>query len=244
MDYGTLLCWGRNEIGMQKEPCVFYINPAGKPDPPSNCTILNQTSDSLSLECSEGFDGGLRQQFVMEVYDAASGRLVGNVTARQPAFGVGGLDAGAGFKVNIYAVNRKGRSPVMQLLAATLKSAEKHTATLLVSEKPPPPENCTVLHQTRYYLSVGCHVPDVHRAYSNTYLLQAFDAGTRLLLATATSRNPEEITVSDLPPDYKDLLLFVRTMDGRSVASDANTIYVPAMAELKTGGKGVNLCSF
>lgn len=29
-DYGTLLCWGRNEIGMQKEPCVYYINPAGK----------------------------------------------------------------------------------------------------------------------------------------------------------------------------------------------------------------------
>lgn len=28
-DYGTLLCWGKNEIGMQKEPCVFYINPAG-----------------------------------------------------------------------------------------------------------------------------------------------------------------------------------------------------------------------
>nr|CAI5853032.1 unnamed protein product [Callosobruchus analis] len=219
MDYGTLLCWGRNEIGMQKDPCVFYINPA----------------DSLSLECSEGFDGGLQQQFVMEVFDAASGRLVGNVTSRQPAFGVGGLDAGAGFKVNVYAANRKGRSPVVQLLAATLKSAEKHTAVPPVSEKPPPPENCTVLHQTRYYLSVGCHVADAHRAYSNTYLLQAFDAGSRLLLATATSRSPEEITVTDLPADYKDLLLFVRTMDGRSVASDANTIYVPAMAELKTG---------
>lgn len=30
LDYGTLLCWGTNEIGAQKEPCVFYINPAGK----------------------------------------------------------------------------------------------------------------------------------------------------------------------------------------------------------------------
>lgn len=30
MDYGTLLCWGKNEIGMQAEPCVFFINPAGK----------------------------------------------------------------------------------------------------------------------------------------------------------------------------------------------------------------------
>lgn len=29
-DYGTLLCWGKNEIGMQVDPCVFFINPAGK----------------------------------------------------------------------------------------------------------------------------------------------------------------------------------------------------------------------
>lgn len=29
-DYGTLLCWGKNEIGVQKEPCMFFINPAGK----------------------------------------------------------------------------------------------------------------------------------------------------------------------------------------------------------------------
>lgn len=29
LDYGTMLCWGKNEIGMQKDPCVFIINPAG-----------------------------------------------------------------------------------------------------------------------------------------------------------------------------------------------------------------------
>lgn len=29
-DYGTLLCWGRNEIGSQAVPCVFHIVPAGK----------------------------------------------------------------------------------------------------------------------------------------------------------------------------------------------------------------------
>jgi hypothetical protein len=29
LDYGTLLCWGRNELGMQKEPCVFHVIPAG-----------------------------------------------------------------------------------------------------------------------------------------------------------------------------------------------------------------------
>jgi hypothetical protein len=30
MDYGTLLCWGDNELGRQAVPCVFHIIPAGK----------------------------------------------------------------------------------------------------------------------------------------------------------------------------------------------------------------------
>jgi hypothetical protein len=29
-DYGTLLCWGRNELGSQVMPCVFHVVPAGK----------------------------------------------------------------------------------------------------------------------------------------------------------------------------------------------------------------------
>lgn len=28
-DYGTLLCWGNNDIGTQSDPCIFNINPAG-----------------------------------------------------------------------------------------------------------------------------------------------------------------------------------------------------------------------
>jgi len=30
LDYGTLLCWGRNDIGVQKAPCVFHVIPAGR----------------------------------------------------------------------------------------------------------------------------------------------------------------------------------------------------------------------
>lgn len=28
-DYGTLLCWARNAVGEQREPCTFVIQPAG-----------------------------------------------------------------------------------------------------------------------------------------------------------------------------------------------------------------------
>ncbi|CAN7936876.1 unnamed protein product, partial [Ixodes hexagonus] len=29
-DYGTLLCWARNEVGRQEEPCVFLVVPQGR----------------------------------------------------------------------------------------------------------------------------------------------------------------------------------------------------------------------
>ncbi|XP_066142954.1 nephrin isoform X3 [Euwallacea fornicatus] len=127
-DYGTLLCWGRNEIGLQKEPCVFYITPAGKPDSLSNCSISNQTSDSIYIECSEGFDGGLPQTFVVEVYETQYKKMVGNSTSKVPTFTVTGLESGMEFDIALFGVNKKGRSPVTHLAAYTLKGAEKHTA--------------------------------------------------------------------------------------------------------------------
>jgi len=30
LDYGTLLCWGKNDQGTQVEPCVYHIVPAGE----------------------------------------------------------------------------------------------------------------------------------------------------------------------------------------------------------------------
>lgn len=93
-------------------------------------------------------------------------------------------------------------------------------------KKPSPPENCTVIQQTRYYLRVKCQIPEHSQSEANVYLMQVYHAHTRLLIGTATSQNPEDITISNLPSDYQELLLFIRTMDSRSVTSDANIIYV------------------
>lgn len=54
MDFGTIMCWADNNVGQQREPCVFHLIAAGKPEMPANCTIFNQTSDSLEVYCMEG----------------------------------------------------------------------------------------------------------------------------------------------------------------------------------------------
>ncbi|XP_065559909.1 nephrin-like [Artemia franciscana] len=73
-DYGAILCWAENEIGLQDEPCVFTIYPAGPPDAPKNCTLTNDKSSSMEIECQESFNGGLEQHFVLEIFESHSKR--------------------------------------------------------------------------------------------------------------------------------------------------------------------------
>ncbi|KAK4885039.1 hypothetical protein RN001_001310 [Aquatica leii] len=128
-DYGTLLCRGANKIGQQRDPCVFYINPAGKPDPLSNCTVINQTMNSIQVQCIEGFNGGLQQMFILEVYDIYLNILITNVSTKDPEFFVRGLNSDTKLNLIIYAVNRKGRSEIRSLQTYTIKSTENIIST-------------------------------------------------------------------------------------------------------------------
>ncbi|XP_017093812.1 protein turtle homolog B isoform X2 [Drosophila bipectinata] len=126
-DYGTLLCWATNEIGDQSEPCVYTIVPAGEPDPLLNCTVLNQTSTGFQIECIEGFDGGLQQDFIMEVYANGTTRYPKISKSKRPYFEVSGLVPGMGYNVFLIAHNSKGRSNATILQVYTLKDPEKQT---------------------------------------------------------------------------------------------------------------------
>lgn len=54
----------------------------GKPDPLSNCTIMNQTFDILQIECIEGFDGGLQQEFLADVYLIGGRHLFSSIKSK------------------------------------------------------------------------------------------------------------------------------------------------------------------
>ncbi|XP_063991907.1 synaptogenesis protein syg-2-like isoform X3 [Diachasmimorpha longicaudata] len=139
MDYGTVLCWASNTAGQQANACIFHIIPAGKPEAPYNCTLTNQTTESLSIECSAGFDGGQPQNFLLEVYDQYTGILQANVTSRDnAAFTVQDLEPGKVLTMKMYAYNSRGRSESTKLEGFTLKVAEKQTVCILFTGSPVP----------------------------------------------------------------------------------------------------------
>ena len=52
MDFGSLVCWGSNQVGLGS-PCVFHLLPIGPPEPPSDCYTHNITYSSVQvLPCS------------------------------------------------------------------------------------------------------------------------------------------------------------------------------------------------
>ncbi|KAK4884831.1 hypothetical protein RN001_001102 [Aquatica leii] len=106
--YGTLQCWGRNELGSQQTPCVYHIVPAGRPDPPNGCVVFNVTHHSVVVNCKKGFDGGLRQKFVLVI--TAAENLTANLSSTVPEFQITNLDATTDYTALAYSVNAKGWS--------------------------------------------------------------------------------------------------------------------------------------
>ncbi|CAK1553335.1 unnamed protein product [Leptosia nina] len=159
-DLGWLACWARNDIGNQREPCLFRIMPAGFPEPPNNCAIENDV-----IRCEAGHDGGLPQWFVMEALGVKQHEIEGNeldstmndqgVSGRgltetvyktsndaSPQFALDALTPGR-YTFLIYAVNPRGRS----LRPAALHSVPVRTTEdldrpgSLQTMTPVPPQN-------------------------------------------------------------------------------------------------------
>ncbi|OQR74768.1 hypothetical protein BIW11_08858, partial [Tropilaelaps mercedesae] len=130
-DYGMVICWGRNSIGVQKEPCVFTLIPAGPPGPVRNCSVARKSEDSITIACLEGYDGGAEfgQKFYMEVHDSANQNrmLIANVssiglpgTPARPLLTAGGLLPSTSYVCTFYAANERGISQPTILVVSTI----------------------------------------------------------------------------------------------------------------------------
>ncbi|KAG5875971.1 hypothetical protein JTB14_016998 [Gonioctena quinquepunctata] len=119
-DYGTLQCWGRNAIGYQLIPCTYIIVPAGKPDPPQACGVVNITHHSVLMSCKKGFDGGLRQKFFMVLN--SGDKVIANITgSSSPDFNISNLNPSQEYSATIHSMNSRGFSNyTLPLLFRTL----------------------------------------------------------------------------------------------------------------------------
>ncbi|XP_052864504.1 uncharacterized protein LOC128271108 [Anopheles cruzii] len=124
-DYGTLSCWGTNEIGTMAEPCIFHLIAAGLPTSVINCSWRNFTN-GLEVSCHPGYDGGLKQSFVLEMVSSRHAGLSINFTGpEEPTFSIRSFDEirqqlpaavlvlaePDSLKLYVYSVNLKGTSP-------------------------------------------------------------------------------------------------------------------------------------
>ncbi|KAL4703891.1 hypothetical protein ACJJTC_013068, partial [Scirpophaga incertulas] len=131
-DYGWVQCSGANSVGRQTKPCLFHILPADKPSAVKACEITNVTYDSLTLNCTAGHDGGIRQAFLLQVFDMVTGLLLRNVSNDVPEFEVSGLLSSVSLAVSVRAFNKKGASEPLTLTSSLLKYPQRHTAQVPV----------------------------------------------------------------------------------------------------------------
>lgn len=50
LDYGTVMCWGTNIAGRQKEPCVFHIIAAGKHMTDTLMIVVKSTQEKIKIK--------------------------------------------------------------------------------------------------------------------------------------------------------------------------------------------------
>ncbi|XP_036339499.1 uncharacterized protein LOC118748881 [Rhagoletis pomonella] len=80
---------------------------------------------SVTISCTEGFNGGLPQLFIMEVRNMHSKELYANVTSTYPSFTLSALTPGHPYVLAIYAFNLKGRSDATILNIDMIITTEK-----------------------------------------------------------------------------------------------------------------------
>ena len=81
------------------------------------------------MECMAGFDGGLNQEFMLEIQNADTRQVVQNITTNTPTFNIRGLEPATDFILTVYAFNEKGKSEPLKIDSYTLRTEQQLAAT-------------------------------------------------------------------------------------------------------------------
>ncbi|XP_025017403.1 carcinoembryonic antigen-related cell adhesion molecule 5-like isoform X1 [Tetranychus urticae] len=105
-------CSAVNSVGKSKDSCFITLKPAGPPEAPRNCNISPPPSTTDLLTCIPGSDGGVDQNFVVQIHPSDNlDLLIGEKIANaNPVFHLKGLQSNRSYHIEIYAENELGRS--------------------------------------------------------------------------------------------------------------------------------------
>ncbi|XP_071513724.1 protein turtle-like isoform X2 [Panulirus ornatus] len=138
-DFGSLLCWGVNDLDEQRQPCVFHIVPASVPEAVHNCSVWQNASRAgeVVVACQAGWGGGLSQTFTLEVRQGPGpgapqgssnlGKVLASLRDQPtPHFTVTGLAPGTEYHLAVVATNSQGdATPTILVHLTPIDVAEK-----------------------------------------------------------------------------------------------------------------------
>ena len=112
-EYSFISKWQDSDTYVYVSYMLYYLSwncipLTGRPAPLSECRILNMSQPSIKVGCQEGFDGGLPQTFLLEVYE--NEQLKTKMTNQEPFFDISQVDYGQPVKLFVFAQNAKGTS--------------------------------------------------------------------------------------------------------------------------------------
>lgn len=117
--FGTVTCNAHNSIG-QSGPCFYHVIAAEIPDPVRNCTVSNTTANSLYIACEPGRDGGIQQNFNIDIFDTTSGSSVYNTSYKTSSFLLKRLPSDSVLLIKVTAYNLQGSSATFRIRTRTL----------------------------------------------------------------------------------------------------------------------------
>ena len=148
----------------------------GKPQSVQNCTLTNETSSSVEVKCHPGYNGGLPQVFILEVYTPYSSSPICNLTEKEyPIFYLSNLQPDVILKICVSAVNSKGRSQAVVLEELRFKNPEKRTGIIMT---------LSIVFRGRNNVYISC------RLYSGQSKYQKYVTGVRYRCRNASGRDP------------------------------------------------------
>lgn len=127
-NFGTITCTATNTYS-QSGHCLYHILVADVPDPIKSCTISNVTAYTVHVSCIAGKDGGIPQQFHVDIFDEHTKKLLFSITFHGPEMLLKKLPSDTKFIIKITPFNLQGTAPTSyRVKAQTLPAPLLRTA--------------------------------------------------------------------------------------------------------------------